>query len=89
MTTPVTTGTRVAYVSQASLFTVIKYAKTAVKKGVVAPTAWLNDTGRYRSDTLPPTTDVQNTTLRVAIFVNCTRDLIVCNGTNFIHTIAT
>jgi hypothetical protein len=46
MTTPATTGTSAPYVAQASRRAATAYARTAVKKGVVAPTAWLKETGR-------------------------------------------
>ena len=89
MMTPVTTGMRVTYVSQASLFKVIRYAKTAVKNGVVAPIAWLNETGKKRREMLPLTTEAQKTRLRAEIFMNWTRDRMVCMGTIFIQAMAT
>eukprot|EP01018_Ginkgo_biloba_P024665 Gb_07131 [translate_table: standard] len=89
MTTPVTTGISVTYVNHASLLTVIMYANTAVKNGVVAPTAWLKDTGRYLNEIFPHTTEVQKITLSAEIFINCKRERIVCIGTIFIHAIAT
>ena len=46
------------------------YAKTAVKNGVVAPIAWLKETGKNRSDMFPNTTDTQNTRLSAAILKN-------------------
>jgi hypothetical protein len=58
-----------------------------VKKGVVAPTAWLKDTGKYLKEILPPTTDPQKTTLKVAIFNNWGLDLTTCKGTIFKKTI--
>jgi hypothetical protein len=62
-------------------------SKNSSKKGVVAPTAWLNDTGKYLKEILPPTTDPQNTTLKVAIFNNWGLDLTTCKGTILKKTI--
>lgn len=56
--------------------------KRAVKKGVVAPTAWLKETGRKRSEMLPPTTVKQNTSASTEIFTSCRRDLTDCLGTS-------
>jgi hypothetical protein len=41
-----------------------------VKKGVVAPIAWLKLTGKYLRETLPLTTDAQKIKLRAEIFAN-------------------
>lgn len=68
---------------------VIRYANTAVKNGVVAPTAWLNETARYRSEMFPPTTDKQKMKPRDDILRNWTRDLMLCMGTTLIHEMAT
>jgi hypothetical protein len=40
----------------------------AVKNGVVAPSAWLNDTGMYLNETLPPRTDNANVIAKMATF---------------------
>ena len=70
ITTPMTTGTRVAYTSKVSVFMVIKYANTAVKNGVVAPIARFNDTGRYLSEMFPLITEAQKTKLSTQILKN-------------------
>ena len=56
--------------------------RSAVKKGVVAPMAWLKDTGMNRRETFPPTTEATNTTANTAIFKRCLRLFRFCLGTN-------
>ena len=51
-----------------------------MKKGVVAPMAWLNDTGMNRRLMFPPTTDATKTTARTATLMACRRDLRFCRG---------
>ena len=79
--TPSTTGTSVRYVTQPSRRRCKTNAMTAVKNGVVAPMAWLNDTGMKRSEMLPPTTDATKTTARTAILMACFLPLMACFGT--------
>ena len=46
-------------------------AKKAVKRGVVAPIAWLKDIGMYFNDRLPRTIVVQNMVDKTQIFHIC------------------
>jgi hypothetical protein len=85
---PTTTGTSDPYTGQASLFMVMAAAKTAVKKGVVAPMAWLKETGRKRREMLPPTTEVQKMTDSAQILTNWLRERMGCIGTIFSQAIA-
>lgn len=57
-----------------SLRNVMRKLKTAVKKGVVAPMAWLKETGMYLREVLPQTTEKQKTRERAAILRNCLRE---------------
>mmetsp|Transcript_4541 Transcript_4541/g.11422 ORF Transcript_4541/g.11422 Transcript_4541/m.11422 type:complete len:244 (+) Transcript_4541:165-896(+) len=81
-TMPSTMGTRVPYTSMVSFWRMMNSDSSAVKKGVVAPMAWLKDTGMKRRDTLPPTTEVTNTTASTATLMKCRRLLMPCLGTN-------
>lgn len=54
------------------------YANPAVKNGVVAPIAWLKETGRNCSEIFPLTTEKQKMTLRAEILRNCIRERIGC-----------
>lgn len=56
-------------------------ASRAVKAGVVAPTAWLKDTGMNLRLTLPSTTVRQKMSASSEIFQNWRRDLTACSGT--------
>eukprot|EP00192_Tetraselmis_astigmatica_P017106 CAMPEP_0117676918 /NCGR_PEP_ID=MMETSP0804-20121206/16467_1 /TAXON_ID=1074897 /ORGANISM="Tetraselmis astigmatica, Strain CCMP880" /LENGTH=124 /DNA_ID=CAMNT_0005486165 /DNA_START=347 /DNA_END=718 /DNA_ORIENTATION=- len=58
-TMPKTTGINAAYVARDSAAPRIMKERRAVKKGVVAPIAWLNDTGMYSRLMLPATTEPQ------------------------------
>lgn len=51
----------------------------AVKKGVVAPTAWLKETGRKRKEMFPVTTEKQKMVPSAAILRSWGRDLIGWN----------
>ena len=61
---PKTMGTKVMYVCVLSLCRMMNKERSAVKNGVVAPMAWLKETGMNRSEMLPPTTDATKTTAR-------------------------
>ena len=54
----------------------------AVKKGVVAPIAWLKDTGMNLSEIFPPTTDTTNTRERTETLNMCRLFRICWRGTN-------
>ncbi len=55
MAIPPMMGMSVRYVMKLSRVPMQMKAKMAVKKGVVAPTAWLKETGRYFKLALPGT----------------------------------
>lgn len=75
-------GMSVRYTSKVSFWRMMNRLSSAVKKGVVAPMAWLNETGMKRSDTLPPTTEATNTTASTATLMRWRRDLIACRCTS-------
>ena len=79
-TIPSTIGRSVTYTSLVSFCRMMKSDRSAVKKGVVAPMAWLNDTGMNRRLMFPPTTDATKTTARTATLMACRRDLRFCRG---------
>lgn len=58
--------------------------RMAVKKGVQAPMAWLNDTGMYLRDTFPNPTDVTKTSARTQILMNCSLVLTYCTLNTFV-----
>ena len=68
------------YTSPVSFWRMMKSESNAVKKGVVAPMAWLKLTGMKRRETLPPTTLATNTTANTATFTRWRRDLRACRG---------
>ena len=78
---PRTMGTKVMYVCVLSLCRMMNKERSAVKNGVVAPMAWLKETGMNRSEMLPPTTDATKTTARTAILIACFLPLMACLGT--------
>ena len=77
---PNTIGTSVAYTCIVSFCRMMHSDNTAVKKGVVAPIAWLNDTGMCCRETLPATTEATKMTPSTPIFRRCARFFTLCLG---------
>merc|ERR1711907_814906 len=77
---PTTTGMSEMYVTRDSNLAWISAASMAVKKGVVAPIAWLKETGMYLSDTFPSTIEVTKTPASVQIFTSCDLVCTYCRG---------
>ena len=65
-TMPMTTGTSARYVAMDSRAPIIMNPSAAVKSGVVAPIAWLKETGIYRKDAFPKMMAMVNATDRIA-----------------------
>mgnify|MGYP006973970731 CR=1 FL=1 len=60
----------------------------AVKKGVVAPIAWLNETGKYLKDVFPHTTEKEKIKLNEMTLTSCWADEMYCLGTIPSHATA-